>query len=95
MVILKNTPRLCLHSKCLLVDDNISFVGSYNLDPRSANLNTEVSVVIIDKKFNAILADILQQDMKARNSWVVASREKVIGLKTNRESCFIYQWPWR
>jgi phosphatidylserine/phosphatidylglycerophosphate/cardiolipin synthase-like enzyme len=78
---IKKYPRLCLHSKCLLVDDNISFVGSYNLDPRSANLNTEVSVVIIDKKFNGIMADILKQDMKAKNSWVVAKRQKMVGLK--------------
>lgn len=74
-------PRLCLHSKCMLVDDNISFVGSYNLDPRSANLNTELSAVIIDKKFNRKLAELIAGDIAAKNSWVVARRKTILGVK--------------
>lgn len=74
-------PRLCMHSKCMLVDNDISFVGSYNMDPRSANLNTELSAVIIDKKFNRLLAQHIARDMAARNSWVVAKRQTVLGLK--------------
>ena len=73
--------RLCLHSKCMLVDDTISFVGSYNMDPRSANLNTELSAVIIDKNFNQRLAQHIKTDIAARNSWVVAKRKTIIGLK--------------
>lgn len=33
-----------LHTKAFLVDDRRGFIGSYNLDPRSANLNTEMGV---------------------------------------------------
>lgn len=31
-----------LHTKALVVDEALVFVGSFNLDPRSANLNTEM-----------------------------------------------------
>jgi len=33
-----------LHTKAFLVDDSHGFIGSYNLDPRSAYLNTEMGV---------------------------------------------------
>lgn len=35
-----------LHSKALIADAEQVFVGSYNLDPRSANLNTEQGVLV-------------------------------------------------
>ena len=74
-------PRICIHSKCMLIDEDISFVGSYNMDPRSANLNTELSAVIIDDNFNKILAKHIEGDMSAKNSWVVARRKTIVGLK--------------
>ena len=41
-------PVFVLHAKTLVVDRRAVFVGTYNLDPRSENLNTEVGVVIHD-----------------------------------------------
>lgn len=35
-----------LHTKAFIVDRQKLFVGSFNLDPRSANLNTELGVII-------------------------------------------------
>jgi putative cardiolipin synthase len=35
-----------LHTKAMVVDARWSFVGSMNLDPRSANLNTEMGVLV-------------------------------------------------
>lgn len=35
-----------LHTKAVVVDDDQVFVGSFNLDPRSVNLNTEMGVVV-------------------------------------------------
>ena len=37
-----------LHTKAFVVDDRSGFVGSFNLDPRSANLNTEMGVLFDD-----------------------------------------------
>lgn len=37
-----------LHTKAFVLDGRRGFVGSYNLDPRSANLNTEMGVLFDD-----------------------------------------------
>ena len=39
-----------LHTKAFAVDDRVAFIGSYNVDPRSANINTELGVLIFDKQ---------------------------------------------
>lgn len=38
-----------LHTKAFVVDDARGFVGSFNLDPRSADLNTEMGVLFEDR----------------------------------------------
>jgi putative cardiolipin synthase len=38
--------RASLHTKAMIVDSRWSFVGSMNIDPRSANLNTEMGVLV-------------------------------------------------
>ena len=35
----------CLHSKVAVIDDRVLIVGSFNLDPRSEHLNTELAAV--------------------------------------------------
>lgn len=47
-----------LHTKAFVIDRSGGFVGSFNLDPRSANLNTEMGVLFRD----AGLADDLRQE---------------------------------
>ena len=37
-----------LHTKAFVTDDAATFVGSFNLDPRSANLNTEMGAFVED-----------------------------------------------
>ncbi|MDO4897099.1 MAG: phospholipase D family protein [Moraxella sp.] len=39
---------MSLHAKAFAVDDHQVFIGSYNIDPRSANTNSELGVVIDD-----------------------------------------------
>jgi putative cardiolipin synthase len=48
--------KATLHTKAFVIDRRRAFIGSFNFDPRSANLNTE-SGVIIDSP--AIAADML------------------------------------
>jgi putative cardiolipin synthase len=38
--------RATLHTKAMIVDARWAYVGSMNLDPRSANLNTEMGVLV-------------------------------------------------
>ena len=40
-----------LHAKSVVTDDHVAFVGSFNMDPRSARINTECGVIIDDPVF--------------------------------------------
>jgi phosphatidylserine/phosphatidylglycerophosphate/cardiolipin synthase-like enzyme len=68
---LNKTPYFCLHAKSLVIDDKIACVGSYNLDPRSANLNTEVALVVEDDGFAEELGAVIRDDIAGGNSWLV------------------------
>lgn len=43
------------HTKSILIDDNISIVGSYNIDERSTYLDTEVMLMVDSTKLNRML----------------------------------------
>lgn len=68
-------PFLCVHAKSLAVDGRIAFIGSYNLDPRSENLNTEVGLLIEDETLARELLAEMEADMQPANSWVIARRK--------------------
>lgn len=74
-------PFLCLHAKSMVVDDRVSFVGSYNLDPRSENLNTEAGLLVEDPAFAAELRAYIERDLRPENSWVIARRALPLGLE--------------
>src|SRR5262249_11397143 len=38
--------RASLHAKALIIDRSVVLVGSMNMDPRSANLNSEIGLVL-------------------------------------------------
>jgi putative cardiolipin synthase len=55
-----------------VVDRTTVFIGTYNLDPRSENLNTEVGVVIRDPRQAEVVAASIETDMLPSNSWSAA-----------------------
>jgi phosphatidylserine/phosphatidylglycerophosphate/cardiolipin synthase-like enzyme len=67
-------PFLCIHAKSLVVDDRIAFIGSFNLDPRSENLNTEAGLLIDDAPTAAEHKQDILRDTRAGNSWTIAKR---------------------
>jgi phosphatidylserine/phosphatidylglycerophosphate/cardiolipin synthase-like enzyme len=80
-------PFLCIHAKSLVVDGRVAFVGSYNLDPRSEQLNTEVGLLVEDEVFARELAAEIERDLRPENSWVVG--RKVLPLKLEAVNKFI------
>lgn len=52
-----------LHAKTFAVDDHQVFIGSYNVDPRSANINTEMGVIINDDELARQLHGALSDDL--------------------------------
>lgn len=53
-----------MHQKVMLIDDEISSVGTHNIDNRSFRLNFEVSAVIVDKAFNKEMQRMFEDDFK-------------------------------
>jgi putative cardiolipin synthase len=58
-----------LHSKVLVFDRQTTWIGSFNLDPRSYDLNTEVAVVVDSAELSARLADSIDEDLLPTRSW--------------------------
>ncbi len=46
-----------LHAKAFAIDDYQVFIGSYNIDPRSANFNSEMGVIIEDELLTSHIHD--------------------------------------
>lgn len=73
-----------LHSKYMIVDDELTFIGSSNMDPRSFALNFEVSTFIVDtgmvKELEAVTEDYLKTCKPLRyDEWINRpSYQKVI-----------------
>ena len=55
-----------LHAKTFAVDDHQVFIGSYNVDPRSANINTEMGVIINDDELARQLHGALGDDLLSK-----------------------------
>lgn len=69
-----------LHSKITIVDDDISFVGSANMDFRSFEQNFELNTIVYDKDVTGELISIYEEDLN--NSVEVEERYwKVRSLK--------------
>ena len=62
-------PMVGLHSKSMVIDGQIAMVGTFNLDPRSANLNTECIVVVQDLQQAHRLEATMLEEFKSENAW--------------------------
>jgi phosphatidylserine/phosphatidylglycerophosphate/cardiolipin synthase-like enzyme len=62
-------PIFGLHAKSMVIDNKITVVGTFNLDPRSANLNTECIVIVhSDQIAKAVLLG-MEIEFQPENSW--------------------------
>jgi putative cardiolipin synthase len=67
--IAENNPVFAIHAKSMVIDGKTIFIGTFNLDPRSANLNTEVGVLIESEALGEQLTANIERDMLPENSW--------------------------
>jgi putative cardiolipin synthase len=65
----KESPTFAIHAKSMVIDGETLFVGTFNLDPRSANLNTEVGVLIDNPELAIKVERNIERDMLPENSW--------------------------
>lgn len=66
---LQEMPIFGLHAKSMVIDDDITVIGTFNLDPRSANLNTESIIIIPSQKVARSLKQGMIEEMAPENAW--------------------------
>lgn len=74
-----------LHTKALAVDGRTLFVGSYNLDPRSAWLNCEQGVLVENEALAQQLEQIFQKQTDGEHAWHVTLEEGKMSWDDGRE----------
>lgn len=83
--------KASLHSKSIVFDDSITWIGSFNLDPRSVYLNTESVVIFDNPQFAQALKNDLIKDMQS--AWRVYEKKGKVyweGWHNEREQTFSY-----
>jgi putative cardiolipin synthase len=73
-----------LHAKTVIVDRRVLFVGSFNLDPRSARLNTENGLVIESRELAAQAAHLFDRSIARANAYRVEISGKSPGSEEGR-----------
>ncbi|WP_324780578.1 phospholipase D family protein [Thiobacillus sedimenti] len=80
----RGSSRASLHAKTFVFDDEYVFIGSFNFDPRSTLLNTEMGLVIhspeIAREVTAIAEDAMRPERSFRPRLVV----ETVGAKAVR-----------
>ena len=67
--VLVDKPIFGLHAKTMVIDNEITVIGTFNLDPRSANLNTECLVVVNSKDIAKGVIEGMEIEFKPENAW--------------------------
>ena len=62
----KPTTNLTLHSKVAVIDDQKLFVGSFNLDPRSLYINTEMGLSVASEELGAEMASSILRSLERK-----------------------------
>lgn len=76
------------HAKSVIIDDDISIIGSQNLDNRSVFLSTESMIVVYDKEFNKLLNKsfnkLIDTSLKVNEDGSYLENEEVTEIKKKR-----------
>lgn len=81
----KGQSRAGLHSKALVFDGDSLFVGSFNLDPRSANINTEAGLYVESVELASQLLEYMEEGVAPQNSYRLSLDENGDLLWTTRD----------
>lgn len=95
--------RRSMHAKTIVIDRQISLIGSHNFDPRSHTYNTENGVIVWDQAFAEAVSDSILRDIDPNESWVVAKKPDKPVLTSINQSIekfsenlpFFDIWLWR
>jgi len=68
--------RAGLHTKAMVIDQEVSVIGSYNMDPRSRVWNTEIALLVFSDGIAAEVLEEMARDFTATAAWRVTLNEK-------------------
>jgi cardiolipin synthase C len=80
-------PMVGLHAKSMVIDGQTIMVGTFNLDPRSANLNTECIVIAHDQAQAQRLQKIMVREINDQNAWRIK-----LGSDPDHNASFSNRW---
>jgi phosphatidylserine/phosphatidylglycerophosphate/cardiolipin synthase-like enzyme len=63
------SPVFGIHAKTMIIDEKIAVIGTFNFDPRSANLNTECVTVIYSEEIANEVQKGIEEEMLPANAW--------------------------
>ena len=70
--LLSGRSRAALHTKAAVFDGEAIFVGSFNFDPRSANLNTEIGIYAESPELAEQLTAFMDEGAEPQNSYALS-----------------------
>ncbi len=79
-------PVFGLHAKSMVIDGITTVIGTFNLDPRSANLNTECVTIIHSEKISREVLNGMIEELKPENCWettLIFNPDSQAGFKKN------------
>ena len=65
----ENPPIFGLHAKSMVIDEETIVIGTFNLDPRSTNLNTECITIIRSAQVAKEVLKEMEEEFKPENAW--------------------------
>ncbi|MES0827648.1 phospholipase D family protein [Ruegeria sp. SCP11] len=84
--------RSGLHSKAFAVDDRYLFVGSFNWDPRSVNINTEMGILIDSPRLTIQTMGALDEALPAYTYHVTLERAGQLKWRTRGEDGTVLEY---
>ena len=75
----EHVPTFGLHAKSMVIDGEIAVIGTFNLDPRSQNLNTECITVIPSLELAERVQARMEVEFRPENAWAVTATENPDG----------------
>ena len=67
--VLSSKSKAALHTKSFVFDRESVFIGSFNLDPRSSNINTEAGLYVESPALAAKVVEYMNEGVLAENSY--------------------------
>ena len=67
-------PTFGLHAKSMVVDHRTTVIGTFNLDPRSANLNTECIAIMTSAAMALQVEALMVEELSPANAWQTTAR---------------------